>query len=77
MEEQTRESMLEVLARARQAYLDEGLVSAAVRQDRLQRAIDILINNERLLVDAMCSDFGHRSEHQSLFTDIAASIGPL
>ena len=30
-----------------------------------------------MLIDAMSSDFGHRSTHQSLFTDIAGSIGPL
>jgi coniferyl-aldehyde dehydrogenase len=77
MEEQSRESMLNVLERQRQAYLSEGVVSLATRQDRLERAVALLINNEQLLVDAMTSDFGHRSEHQSLFTDVAASIGPL
>ena len=37
----------------------------------------MLKKHETRFVDAMRADFGHRSEHQSLFTDIASSIGPL
>ncbi len=77
MQETARETMLETLEQQRQAYLREGLVSAQVRSDRLERAIGLLKTHEKRLVDAMTADFGHRSEHQSLFTDIAASVGPL
>ena len=77
MQETARDTMLELLERQRQAYLREGLVSAQTRSDRLERAIGLLKTHEKRLVDAMTADFGHRSEHQSLFTDIAASIGPL
>ena len=68
--------MQDLLDRQKQAYLAEGLVSAATRNDRLERAANLLINNGDKLVEAMCADFGHRSEQQSLFTDVAASIGP-
>lgn len=71
------ETMTRLLGDARQAALDEGPVSAAVRTDRLQRAADALLKYETQLVEAMSEDFSHRSAHQSLFTDIAASIGPL
>jgi coniferyl-aldehyde dehydrogenase len=77
MQETSRAAMLEQLERQRHDYLAEGTVTAAVRIDRLNRAIAILVEHQVALVDAMQSDFGHRSRHQSLFTDIAASIGPL
>jgi coniferyl-aldehyde dehydrogenase len=77
MEDTPRELMLETLERQRQAGLEEGPIGAATRRDRLERAIGLLKTHERRLVDALSADFGHRSEHQSLFTDIAGSIGPL
>jgi len=77
MQETTRATMLEILERQRSDYTREGEVPAATRVDRLDRAIALLVDHRERLVDAMCEDFGHRSRHQSLFTDIAASIGPL
>ncbi len=66
-----------ILDNQRQAYLAEGVVSNATRSDRLERAVNAVKKNEQRLVEALSEDFGHRSAHQSLFTDIAASIGPL
>jgi coniferyl-aldehyde dehydrogenase len=77
MQETTRATMLGILERQRSDYVREGEVPAATRIDRLDRAIALLVDHQDRLVDAMCEDFGHRSRHQSLFTDIAASIGPL
>jgi coniferyl-aldehyde dehydrogenase len=53
------------------------VASEDLRRDRLERAIGVLRTHQRRLVEAMAADFGHRSEHQSLFTDVAGSIGPL
>jgi len=39
--------------------------------------VGLLQTHQRRLVDAMTADFGHRSEHQSLLTDVAGSVGPL
>jgi coniferyl-aldehyde dehydrogenase len=75
--ETSREDMLVLLERQRQNYLAEGTVSVAKRKDRLERAIGLLKDHQDALVAAMRDDFGHRSEHQSLFTDIAGAIGPL
>ena len=72
-----KEAMQQVLDNQRRAYLEEGVVSAAVRKDRLERAVHLLKTHADRLVQAMREDFGHRSEHQSLFTDVAGSIGPL
>ncbi|MFU8814015.1 MAG: coniferyl aldehyde dehydrogenase [Pseudomonadales bacterium] len=77
MEETSRDHMLSLVERQREDYLREGVVSADKRKDRLERAIGLLKAHEKRLVEAMDADFGHRSEHQSLFTDVAASIGPL
>ena len=77
MHETPREEMLALLERQRKSSLAEGAVSAAKRRDRLERAIDLLKTHQDRLVAAMRDDFGHRSEHQSLFTDIASCIGPL
>ena len=52
-------------------------VSLATRLDRIDRAIGVLVDNKDRLCEAMCEDFGHRSIHQSMFTDVASSIGPL
>ena len=57
--------------------MNDGVVSNEVRHDRLERAVNVIKKNEEKLVDAMSADFGHRSHHQSRFTDIASSIGPL
>ena len=77
MNETPRDHMLSVLQRQRDDYLRQGPVPAEVRRDRLERAIGLLKTHQQRLVDAMSADFGHRSPHQSLFTDVAASIGPL
>ena len=75
--ETSRSEMLALLERQRENYLAEGVVTAAKRKDRLERAIGLLKTHQDRLVAAMRDDFGHRSEHQSLFTDVAGSIGPL
>lgn len=75
--ETSREQMLDLLNRQREDYLAEGVVSAGRRRDRLERAVNLLVKHQDALVSAMRQDFGHRSEHQSMFTDIAGSIGPL
>ena len=77
MQEISRDAMLALLDRQREDYLKQGVVSAATRRDRLERAVSLLMAHQDRLVEAMSSDFGHRSAHQSLFTDIAGSVGPL
>ena len=77
MSETSADDMQKILDRQKRAYLNDGLVSNEVRHDRLERAVNVIKKNEEKLVDAMSTDFGHRSHHQSRFTDIASSIGPL
>ena len=77
MQQPTKDEMVNVLERQQTDFLEEGAVAFKTRIDRLERVINILKSNETRLIDAMSTDFGHRSMHQSLFTDIAGSIGPL
>ncbi len=73
----SREVLQQALDAMRKSWLAEGEVTAAVRHDRIERAVSLLVDFKDRLVDAMCADFGHRSRTQSMFTDVAASIGPL
>ena len=77
MSETSADDMQKILDRQKRAYLNDGVVSNEVRHDRLERAVNVIKKNEEKLVGAMSADFGHRSHHQSRFTDIASSIGPL
>lgn len=65
------------LALQRAAFNAELPVTAAVRRDRLTRAIAMLRDHADAFCDALSEDFGHRSRDQSMFTDITGSIGPL
>ena len=77
MSENSADVMRKILDRQKKAYLNDGVVSNEVRHDRLERAVNVIKKNEENFIDAMSADFGHRSRHQSLFSDIALSISPL
>ena len=66
-----------VLARQRAAYLKEGAPSAEKRIEWLDRAIGLLVGHKEPIADALREDFGSRSVHATLLTDVAGSIGPL
>jgi len=71
------EDMRITLDRQRKAFLTEGVVSAAARIDRIDRAINILEKHGSRFGDAIAADFGHRSKELSKQTDIDGSIAPL
>lgn len=72
-----RDDMLKILERQREAYLNEGFVSAAVRKDRIDRLLSLVADNQDAFVEAMSKDFGHRSRHQSQMSDIYATLESL
>ncbi|WP_433705668.1 coniferyl aldehyde dehydrogenase [Paraburkholderia sacchari] len=61
----------------RSAFAAEGAVSAAVRRDRLQRVIDLLVEHVDALCEAMHQDFGNRPAVFSLANDVLGSLGSL
>jgi coniferyl-aldehyde dehydrogenase len=71
------EGMRAVLERQRGAFTAEMPVSCVIRKDRLQRALDLILEHKGALVKAVSADFGHRSADGSLVTDILASVKPL
>ena len=58
--------------RLKKAANDEPYPTLAVRKDRLKRAIDIVLKNERQIVHAINADFGGQPEALSLIVDVLA-----
>lgn len=75
--EEQKRRMNETLALQKASQIAEGIPSAAVRIERLDRAIGLLVDHAKEIADAIDSDFGVRSKDASALTDIAGSIGPL
>ncbi len=71
------QSLTQLLSRQRSAQLRDGAPPAAVRIDRLNRCIALLVDRRAEIESALEADFGARSRQATAFTDIAASIGPL
>ncbi|CAM3572654.1 coniferyl aldehyde dehydrogenase [Acidovorax anthurii] len=62
---------LQSIVRAMQrAHVQAGAASAALRRDRLGRAVQLLQENRQGIAQAISADFGHRSEFQSLTADL-------
>ena len=72
-----QDEMVSAIEKQRIAIKREGNPTAETRIDRIRRAINLLQTNGDMLCDAMSTDFGHRSTHQSRMTDIAAAVLPL
>jgi coniferyl-aldehyde dehydrogenase len=69
--------MQTLLDRQKAANIAEGPPSLALRIDRLNRAIAILVDNQAALIEALNEDFGSRSRDASLLTDIVGTLAPL
>jgi len=69
--------MRAVLARQKAAYVKEGAPSAERRIDWLDRAIALVLGHKDAIAEALREDFGHRSVHASLLTDVGGVVGPL
>lgn len=61
----------------KRAQLRDGIPSLAQREDRLKRAVALLLDNKSDISAALSADFGHRSRDASLFTDVASSAKEL
>jgi len=66
-----------ILERQRARSRDPSPATAAVRKDRLRRAIDLLSSHESRFGDALADDFGVRSREQSQLYDVVASLQTL
>lgn len=62
------------LTTMKNAHLQAGPASAELRKDRLLRAAKLLTDNHQAISTAISTDFGHRSEYQSLIVDVATTV---
>jgi coniferyl-aldehyde dehydrogenase len=69
--------MQAVLEAQRKAHIKDGQPSAEKRIEWLDRAIGLLVGHKDQIAEALREDFGHRSVHATLLTDVSGSIGPL
>lgn len=63
-----------VLERQRAAFLAEGPPSVAVRRNRIDRLLALVLDNADDFVDAMQADFGTRPKTGSLFTEVLGMV---
>ena len=70
-------SIRSIVDRQKAAHIKEGAPSATRRIDWIDRAIALVVDNQKEIAEALASDFGHRSHEQTLLTDVMGSIGPL
>ncbi|WP_284358640.1 coniferyl aldehyde dehydrogenase [Candidatus Phycosocius spiralis] len=71
------EHMHHILAAQKAAHSRDGVASRAVREDRLDRCIALLVDHAKQITDALSEDFSCRARETSLITEIASSLGPL
>ena len=69
--------MQAALEAQRQAHIKDGPPSAEKRIEWIDRAIGLLVSHKDAIAEALREDFGHRSVHASLLTDVGGAIGPL
>jgi coniferyl-aldehyde dehydrogenase len=72
-----RDALNSLLTRQRAAQLRDGAPPAAIRIDRLNRCIALLVDRRSQIEATLNADFGARSGYATAFADIASSIGPL
>jgi coniferyl-aldehyde dehydrogenase len=72
-----RSALNSLLIRQKAAQLRDGTPSAAIRIDRLNRCIALLVEQRSAIEAALNADFGARSSLVTAFADIASSVGPL
>src|SRR5260221_9830391 len=70
-------AMKQTLSRQRTAQLRDGAPSAALRTDRLERCIALLVERRAAIEEAVAAGFGAPSRHAAAFAGLAAPVGPL
>lgn len=66
-----------VLAKQRAAFTAALPEPMAVRRDRIDRAIALLVEHKDAFAQAVSADFGHRSIEQTLMSDVMPSVSAL
>jgi len=75
MADDRRAELESLLERQRAAFTASRPEPLSQRKDRIRRAIALVKEHGEAFAKAMSTDFGNRSAHQSMLTDIAATVG--
>lgn len=75
MADDRRAELESLLARQRAAFTASRPEPLNERKDRIRRAMALVKEHGEAFAKAMSADFGNRSHHQSMLTDIAATVG--
>lgn len=67
---QQRGALQAMLDRQRHSFLAEGPPTVAVRRNRIDRLMAMLLDNSDAFIEAMAADYGTRSRAASIFTEI-------
>tara|TARA_R110000751_G_scaffold2018_17_gene10134 strand:- start:220059 stop:221489 length:1431 start_codon:yes stop_codon:yes gene_type:complete len=74
MADDRKTEMEAVLRKQRAAHHQMRPEPMALRKDRIERAMKLLTDHADDLCKVMAADFGNRSPHQSMITDIAGTV---
>lgn len=66
--------MQQIFERQKAAFVNDGFVSAETRIDRLTRAYRLIAENQQAIIRACNEDFGCRSMHQTLMSDVMSTM---
>lgn len=69
-----QDPMAELLERQRAAFIADGPPDVALRRNRIDRLMALVLDHADEFVDAMAADFGTRPRDGSLFTEIMGMI---
>ncbi len=77
MSDTVKEEMQNILEKQRKSFTAAMPEPLSLRQDRLDRAIAMVLDHKDEFAKAVSADFGHRSVEQTLLTDIMPSVSAL
>ncbi len=72
--EQRPTELRAILERQRRAFIADGPPGVAVRRNRIDRLVALVLDNTDAFVEAMAADYGTRSKAASLFTEVVGMI---
>ena len=70
-------TLADTLLRQRQAYLAQPTPTLAERQADLQTLARFIQDNKQALLDAISADYGHRSPHETLLTEVGPVLNAI
>ena len=73
----TADELQQSLARQRKAYLENPVPGLAERKEDLKRLACFVRENREALIAAVSADYGHRSRHETLLTEISPLMGSI